>query len=288
MLWGSFGIVHILSLLLSAGIIVGLYFALRKASERVQTITLGILSFSGISAVLYNLIRWGSPLEYLPFHLCSLNALVLPFAVFTKNKILNNLLLLWALGAVFALVVNMAQAEYEVFSWTFFFYYVPHTLEVGVPLLMFLLKRTKKDLRCISWTILITLGALVVIHFINLGINRYCIDNNIVDWKGDIVQVNYMYTLHPENPILQLFYNIIPVKLLYMVLCVPVALAYLIPMYIPEIIRAVKEYKQKKVVGQNAECGENVANEATMSATNAEKLLKKGEKETDGAGEQTA
>ena len=121
MLWGSFGIVHICSLLLSAGIIVGLYFALRKASDKAQTITLGILSFSGISAVIYNLIRWGSPLEYLPFHLCSLNALVLPFAVFTKNKVLNNLLLLWALGAVFALVVNMAQAEYEVFSWTFFF-----------------------------------------------------------------------------------------------------------------------------------------------------------------------
>lgn len=285
MLWGSFGIVHILSLLLSAGIIVGLYFALRKASDKAQTITLGILSFSGISAVLYNLIRWGSPLEYLPFHLCSLNALVLPFAVFTKNKVLNNLLLLWALGAVFALVVNMAQAEYEVFSWTFFFYYVPHTLEVGVPLLMFLLKRTKKDLRCISWTILITLGALVVIHFINLGINRYCMENNVVDWKGDIVQVNYMYTIRPENPILQLFYNIIPVKLLYMVLCVPVALAYLIPMYIPEIIRAVKEYKQKKLAGENEQ---NIENQAPMSATNAENLLKKSEDDADMEDGQTA
>ena len=285
MLWGSFGIVHILSLLLSAGIIVGLYFALRKASDKAQTITLGILSFSGISAVLYNLIRWGSPLEYLPFHLCSLNALVLPFAVFTKNKVLNNLLLLWALGAILALVVNTAQADYEVFSWTFFFYYVPHTLEVGVPVLMFLLKRTKKDLKCVSWTMLITLGALILIHFINLGINSYCIDNNIVDWKGDIVQVNYMYTIRPENPILQIFYNLIPVELLYMTLCIPVAVAYLIPMYIPEIIRAVKGYKQKKLAVENEQ---NMENQAPMSATNAENLLKKCEDGADNENERTA
>ena len=285
MLWGSFGIVHICSLLLSVGIVVGLYFALRKASEKAQTITLGILSFSGISAVIYNLIRWGSPLEYLPFHLCSLNALVLPFAVFTKNKVLNNLLLLWALGAVLALVVNTAQAEYEIFSWTFFFYYIPHTLEVGIPALMFLLKRTKKDLKCIPWTILITLGALVVIHFINLGINRYCVDNNIVDWKGDIVRVNYMYTIYPENPILQIFYDLIPVELLYMTLCIPVVIAYLLPVYTSEIVRAVKKYKQKKLAGENVP---NIEKEAPMSATNAENLLKNSENKAGNENEKTA
>lgn len=52
---------------------------------------------------------WGSPYEYLPLHLCSLTALVLPVAVFTT---LGNLLLLWLLGAVMALVVNTAQANF--------------------------------------------------------------------------------------------------------------------------------------------------------------------------------
>lgn len=245
MLWGSFGVVHILSLLLAAGIIVGLFFALRKAPNKVQTIVLGILSFSGVSAVVFNLLAWGSPLEYLPFHLCSLNALVLPFAVFTKNKVLSNLLLLWALGAVFALVVNTAQAEYEIFSWTFFFYYFPHTLEIGVPILTFALKRTEKDLKCIFWTVGITLGALVVIHFINLGINRYCVANNVLDWAGKVVQVNYMYTLRPENPLLQLFYNLIPYEFWYLLLCIPIVLVYLALVYLPEIIKAVKARKAK-------------------------------------------
>ena len=262
MLWGSFGAVHIISLLISAGIIVGLYFALRKASDKVQTIVLGILSFSGISAIIFNLLMWNSPLEYLPLHLCSLNALVLPFAVFTKNKVLNNLLLLWALGAVLALVINTAQANYEIFSWTFFFYYFPHTLEVGVPICMFLLKRTEKDLKCILWTVLITFGALVAIHFVNLGINQYCIDNNIVDWAGNVVQVNYMYTIKPENPVLQIFYNLIPHKFWYMMLCIPVVLVYLTPIYLPEIIKAVKAFKAKKsIVGvaENATPTDNVA-----------------------------
>jgi uncharacterized membrane protein YwaF len=272
MLWGSFGLVHIISLLVSAGIVVGLYFALRKAGDKAQTIVLGILSFSGIMAMIYNLVRWNSPLEYLPFHLCSLNALVLPFAVFTKNKVLNNLLLLWALGAVLALVVNTAQADYEIFSWTFFFYYFPHTLEVGVPILMFVLKRTEKDLKCILWTVLITLGALVAIHFINLGINRYCVAQNILDWKGDIVQVNYMYTLRPENPLLQLFYNIIPHEFWYMMMCIPVALVYLSFVYLPEIIKAVKGLKARKATAVATEkvAESKMENSDSPSETKAE------------------
>lgn len=246
MLWGSFGIVHIASLIFSAGIIVGLYFILRKANDGTQTIVLGILSFSGIAAVTYNLIAWNSPLEYLPLHLCSLNALILPLAVFTKNKVLGNLLLLWALGAVLALVVNTAQANYKIFSWTFFFYYFPHTLEVAVPILMFALKWTEKDLKCIFWTVGITLFVTTAIHFINLGINQYCMEHDVLDWAGNIVQVNYMYTLRPENPILQLFYNLIPVPYWYLMLCIPVVLAYLALVYMPEIRKAIQGRKGRQ------------------------------------------
>ena len=117
MLWGSYSLVHIITLLLSAAIIVGLYFILRKCSDKVKTIVLFVLSFSGISAIIFNLVTWGSPIEYLPFHMCSISAMLLPFAVITRNKVINNLLLLWCLGALIALVLNQAQANYEIFSW---------------------------------------------------------------------------------------------------------------------------------------------------------------------------
>ena len=82
MKWGCFGIVHIATLVLAVVIIAGLYFALRRASRKAQTIVLGILSFSGIAAIIYNLVTWGSPIEYLPLHLCSINAILLPIVVF--------------------------------------------------------------------------------------------------------------------------------------------------------------------------------------------------------------
>ena len=116
MTWGFYTPTHIISLFVGALIIVGLYFALKKRSDRVKIAVLFVLSFSGTAAVIYNLVTWGSPLEYLPLHLCSISAAVLPFAVITRNKVLNNLLLLWSFGALFALLVNTAVAEASIFS----------------------------------------------------------------------------------------------------------------------------------------------------------------------------
>ena len=201
MKWGSFGPVHLASLVVAALLVVGLYYLLKKRSVRTQTIVLGILSFSGIAAIIFNLVTWGSPLEYLPFHLCSLNALVLPVAVFTRSKTLGNLLLVWSLGALAALVVNTAQAEYELLSATFAFYFFPHVLEFGIPILLFKLGLVKKDAKCILSTIAITMVVYTVVHFINLGVNAYCVANNILDYAGNVIQVNYMYSLVPAIPL---------------------------------------------------------------------------------------
>ena len=243
MLWGSYGVVHIASLLISAAIIVGLYFVLRKCSERVKTIVLFILSFSGISAIIFNLVTWGSPIEYLPFHMCSISAMLLPFAVITRNKVINNLLLLWCLGALIALVLNQAQANFEIFSWTFFFYYFPHTLEVGIPILMFALGLVKKDVKYIGSTLGLTLYLYTTVHLLNVLLNNYAEANNIVDWAGNVVKLNYMYSIDPTNPVLQIMYNLIPHPYWYMLVATPFILLYLTLVYLPEIIRAVKNKK---------------------------------------------
>lgn len=231
MLWGSFGVVHLLSLLLGAGMIVGLYFLLRRASVKIQTVVLGILSFSGIAAIIFNLLAWGSPYEYLPLHLCSLAALVLPIAVFTRSKVLGNLLLLWSLGAVMALVVNTAQADFEIFSATFAFYFFPHLLEFGIPILLVALGLVKMDIKCIGSTLLITLGALIVVHLANVGLNSYFAANEILNPAGELVQVNYMYTIKPENPVLALFWSLIPYPFWYMLPVVVIVLVYLLLVY---------------------------------------------------------
>lgn len=245
MTWGTFGVIHITTLVLAAGMIVGLYFLLKNKSDKVKTIVLGILSFAGIAAIIFNLVTWGSPIEYLPLHLCSLNAMVLPIAVLTRNKVLNNLLLLWCIGAFFALAVNFAQTDYEIFSWTFFFYYFPHVLELGIPILMFVLKLTQKDVKCILSTLAITIVSYTAIHFVNVGINAYTVANNITDYAGEIIQVNYMYSIHPENPVLDLFYAIIPASYWYMYLSFIVVTIYLGIVYLKDIILFFKEKTRK-------------------------------------------
>ncbi len=241
MKWGFLSVTHIISLVVAAGIIAGLYFALRNRNERTQRITLGLLSFSGLAAIVYNLLAWNSPLEYLPLHLCSLNALVLPAAVFTKNKTLNNLLLLWSFGAAFALILNLSVAEASVFSWVFAFYYFPHVLEIGIPILMFSLGLAKKDVKCVASTMLITISSYTVIHFINLLINDYAAKNNILDSYANLLRVNYMFSITPENPLLALFYAILPHPYWYMYLSFVLIALYLVGVYFKDVLRWMKK-----------------------------------------------
>ena len=251
MVWGTFTTLHLFTLVLGAAITIGIYFALKPRSTRTQTIVLGILSFAGIAAIIYNLIAWDSPIEYLPFHLCSLNALLLPVVVFTKNKTLGNLLMLWSIGALAALVLNTSVASAEITSWVFVFYYFPHVLEFGIPLIVFKLRHIKLDKKCIWSTVTITMGAYVLIHFINVFINQYCINNNIVDWAGNPIQVNYMFSIfHDYNPLLMFFYDLVPYSFWYMFLCIPVAVVYLSALYgiygIYRVLRYGKEEKKKR------------------------------------------
>lgn len=235
MTWGFFSIVHITSLFLAAAAMVALYLVLRRLSPKAQTLVLGILSFSGIAAIIFNLLMWGSPWEYLPLHLCSLNAMVLPFAVFLRSKILGNLLNLWNFGALIAVVLNQAQAEFTLDSATFWFYFVPHVLEFSIPLLLLKLKLVEKDYRCIPVTLGITIGMFTAIHLINKLLNGMFIAKGILNSAGEVLQVNYMYTIVPENPVLVMLHNILPYEYWYLYLTVPLVIVFLGIVYAPQL-----------------------------------------------------
>lgn len=250
MTWGTFSTLHIITLVLSVAINIALYFILRKQTRRVQIITLFILSFAGVGAILFNLLTWGSPWEYLPLHLCSLNAMLLPIAVLTRNKKICNLLLLWSLGAYIALILNHAMGGAEIFSWTFFFYYFPHTLEAGIPILLFALGLVDRDYKTIRSTLIITFVSYTIIHFINLAVNSA----GFVDPEGERIVVNYMFSLSPTNPFLEILWGIwatitsilpfaIGPEYFYMILALPVILIYLGWWYLPELLDARRRRK---------------------------------------------
>ena len=246
--WGNFSPTHIATLVLGVAMILGLYLLLRKASQKVQTAVLGVLSFSGIAAIIFNLVAWGEPLNYLPLHLCSINALVLPIAVFTRNKPLGNLLLVWCLGALAAIVLNYEMVETELLSWTFFFYYFPHVMEFGIPILLFALGLVKKDARCILSTMGISMGIYTLVHLINKGLNAWCVANCFGYSEGTILQLNYMFSIKPTNPLTALFYKVIPYEYWHMYMVLPIVLVYLLCVYAPQIVAHLKMKKTVKTV----------------------------------------
>lgn len=244
MVWGApFQTVHLITLAIAAVWIVGLYFLLKYLPERARFTCLLVLSCSGLVAIAYNLLAWGSPLEYLPFHMCSIAAILLPIAVITRNRYVGNLLLVWCLGSLLALIFTDAQADYGIPSAAFFIYYIPHVLEFAVTIYLFAFGYVKKDYKCIPATVGLTIAIYTVVHFINLALNHYCAANNIVDWAGEGLSFNYMFSLEPTASIFLLFWNILPYPYWYMYVAVVILVVYLVVLYLPEIVRAVKGRK---------------------------------------------
>lgn len=245
MIWGTFTLTHFCTLILAAGILAAVYFLLRGKSRKVQTAVLGALSFLGIAAIIYEFTAKGAPLANLPLHLCSINAMLLPVVVFTKNKTMGNLLLVWCLGALAALVLNYDMTDEKLFSWNVFFYYFPHVMEFGIPILLVMLGHVKKDPKCIISTVSISMGIYTVVHFLNLLITHYAKVNNICYGAEPYVS-NYMFSQQPTNPLVALFYSIIPHPYWYMYLVIPILVAYLLIVYAPDIYRYLKKKKEVK------------------------------------------
>lgn len=244
MTWGFFTVTHILTLLLAGATIFILHYALRGRSRKTQTMVLFPLSLLGIASIIFNLLVWGNPWENLPLHLCAFNAFTLPIVVLTGNKTFGNVLLLWCLGALAALILNNETADVELFSWAFFFYYFPHVMEFAIPIVLVSLGRVEKDPKCILSSVGLTMGMYTCVHFANLGLNSFFTAHNILNPEGELVFANYMYSLAPNNPLSELFMKIIPGYYWHMYLAVPILVVYLLIVYAPEIKRFFKNRKK--------------------------------------------
>lgn len=240
MKWGSFGTVHLATLLAAALMIALLYLILKYKPRKTQTAVLFLLSFAGNAATVYNLVAWGSPLEYLPLHLCALNGLLLPAAVVTRNRNLCNLLLLWSLGAFVALVANGPMANAEITGLPFLFYYFAHVTELGIPLLLFALDHVEKDPKCIRSTLGITWATYTGVYGINKLINFLCALLQVTRPDGSLIQVNYMYSMGPIDPLSGALWKLIPCEYWYMLLAMPIIALYLFALYAPQFVHRRK------------------------------------------------
>ena len=248
MLWGTFTLTHFITLAIGLLLILGLYGLGRLLKDPYRKWVYFGFSLLGYGAIIFNLVMWHSPLEYLPLELCSFNAMILPIVVLSKNKVLGNCLLLWSLGALIALIVNNGAANFDIFSWTFFWYYFPHVIEFGLPILLVRFGYIELKAKYIATTMGITLVLYTLVYFCNVGLNRYFAQNDIRDYKGDLIQVNYMFSIcgkNEINPLVIFLHSIIPFNYWHMYLAAPVILLYLGSIYYVHYL--VGKHKQKKL-----------------------------------------
>ena len=139
MMEGFLGERHLVSLGIYLAFAFLLYLFLRKRSVRVRRTVLGILSFAGLPALVWYPLACGDLLRFLPLELCSFTALLLPAAVLTGDRKLNNVLLLWSFGSFCAILLNPLETAWSPGDTEFWMFYAPHAAEAAVPPLMFAL-----------------------------------------------------------------------------------------------------------------------------------------------------
>lgn len=253
MTWGTFTVQHILSLAAIVAFAVSLHFILKRLSDKAKTRVLFAVSLIGVAAVLYDLVRWGQPLLYLPLHLCSLNALIIPFAVLTKNKVAAHLTLVWSLGAMLVLIVNTGQAYYEMFSEAFWVFVLCHTVDVTVPALLFTTGLVEFNIKKAPAVIGTTMAAYTGVHFINLGINKHLAKKAAslalyARSRAAIPQVNYMYSLGDEgNAAFAFFKQIIPYDYWHMYLIAPIIAVFLFSVHFGIKLRRKRKAKKENI-----------------------------------------
>ena len=106
---------------------------------------------------------------------------------------------------------------------------------------MISLGMVKPDTKYILPTAATTLGIYTLSHFANRIINRYLESVNFLDWQGELIQVNYMFSVHPQgNPLLSLFWNIIPYPYFYMLCALPIIAIYFLLLNCKDVVAWIK------------------------------------------------
>ena len=256
MLWGTFTLQHILSLTAIVALAVSLYFILKRISDKAKTWLLFAVSLVGVGAVVCDLVYWGQPLLYLPLHLCSLNALLIPIAVLTKNKVMAHLNLMWSLGAMLVLVVNTGQAYYVMFSEAFWVFVLCHTVDVSVPALLFTTGLVEFDIKKSPHAVGVTMAAYTGVHFINVAINSYLESlPSAYSFSRTAARVNYMYSLGDEgNAVFALFKQIIPFDYWHMYLIAPILAIFFLSIHFG--IKLYRKYKASEKADEDLDVSE--------------------------------
>lgn len=260
----KFNLVHFLNLAFYPIFGIACYFIFKKSSQKTKSIFLWIiLGLAFVSTWLTfatDLItdRDNQRLHFwsrLPLHMCSINVILYPLFYGIRNKVkplVSSTLFAYMYfvgspGALLAMVFapgDCIGASINFFSYNVFTYWLKHGLIFVIPILMVSLGQYKPKLKDTLKASVFLLGLLIVMEGVNL----------LFSWFGHLNGSsnisNFFYTrTGVGTPILETFYNLIPIELIYMLPLVVIAIPIFMVYYLPVLLARAINHKiiNKKV-----------------------------------------
>lgn len=260
----KYNFLHIIILLFFPALIIASYFIFRNKSQKTKDIYMCVLmgltfllAWSGyFYKIFYDVdgIRKNF-LVQLPFHLCSINAILYPLFFLLRNK--TNALIkdttfsfmyfVGMLGAFLAMALDAPATvmgpEKSLLDYVVFEYWFKHGLIFSIPILLIIFGYYKPKYIDVFKASVLFLILVVIAHILNVTFT------SINHAMGGEKVANFFYTMHPDNMIgLKQVFNLMPIPFVYLLPFTFVAIPLFSILYIPfGIINLTKRKKQQKV-----------------------------------------
>ena len=225
-----------------------LTFVFKNRSLKTKTVFMWILALTNSAIYFIRTFRecdeaWFIIWENLPLHLCGMTVFIFPLAMLFKKPLLKNFCyFVSTAGGLMALLVPTATfLELPVYDISALSFYSQHMIITLFGVLLVTLGLIKPNFKMALGSIGVLGGLTVLCHLINVGVPA-------LGLGGAECAPNYMFTVRADtNALLSLAYDILPVKLAYLLLFIPlllvICLVLLAPIYIPKWVKGAKAKK---------------------------------------------
>ena len=224
MIIDAFNLVYFMLLILIAVSVVVISIIFRNKDEKTKDIFIySIGAFNIILFIVYKIFLSQDGYDFniwkeLPLQLCNINMFIIPLAVLLKNK---YLLSFGFYVAPLAALMAMTFPEHgftgnSIFLMRNIGFYGTHVIIIVMGILLITFGYIKTSFKDVIYLIPITLV---------LGLFAFIV--NLVLFAVTKVETNYFFTMNTSDiSILNLFYNLIPVKFLYLLPAMLILVAY--------------------------------------------------------------
>jgi len=214
----AFNLAHISTIVIMPAIIyLVLNYTLKNRSDKTKrNVLLAVCCFNALLYISYKIVQAQPAHDYdfdillnLPLHFCNINLILLPVAIFSKNKYLMAYQFYFGtILAVLALVaIDPAFRAKPLFEFTCIVYFYYHSMLAVLPILLVKLRFFAPSFKVIWQPASILTGLAFVMHIVNI----------VFRTTGIAPEANYFFTYGLKGDFFtEFFWNILPYEFFFL------------------------------------------------------------------------